>query len=118
MSDAVDEIAAERKWPYTWLNEGPRQFFPHGDDPEAVTVFDQPGLLVKAASPRVLIAMKMLAGRPQDVRDMAVLIKLTPDLRTAEALYHLVRRLLPGKGGSDARLAPTAEEVLREAGLL
>ena len=76
-------------------------------------MFEQSGLVVRAASPRRLIAMKMLAGRPQDVYDMALLLPLEPDLRTEEDLITLAKGLgAAGIGYRHRRFPVTARKVL------
>jgi hypothetical protein len=47
--------------PEDWLNDAVKGFL-HGEDPDAVPVLDTPGLRVDVASPRYLLAMKLLAA--------------------------------------------------------
>ncbi|GGC00878.1 DUF6036 family nucleotidyltransferase [Cellulomonas carbonis] len=56
-----------------WLSSAATAFVPGGDD-DPVPV-DVPGLAVAAASPRHLLAMKLAAGRPQDLADLRVLFR-------------------------------------------
>lgn len=115
---AAVEVCRERGWNDAWLNEQPVIFIPKGEDSGAATVFAQPGLVVRAAAPRRLIAMKMLAGRGRDIRDMALLIEKAPELRTAEDLIALVRRMIPSELIGDlGELKETAHLVLEDAGL-
>lgn len=67
------EMAAELGLPPGWLSSSARAFMPGGDT-EAVT-FDVPGLSIALASPQHLIAMKLAAGRPQDLTDLRVLFQ-------------------------------------------
>jgi len=57
-----------------WLNDAVKGFL-SGEDPAASPVLELPGLSVLAASPRTLLAMKVLAHRPgeddEDVRLLA-----------------------------------------------
>lgn len=45
-----------------WLNDAVKGFLA-GDDPAATPIFDLPGLRCAAASPRILLALKVLAHR-------------------------------------------------------
>jgi hypothetical protein len=45
-----------------WLNDGAKAFMP-GNDPDQISVFEGNNLSVAAASPRYLLAMKLLAAR-------------------------------------------------------
>jgi hypothetical protein len=58
--------------PDDWLNDGVKGFLP-GDDPQARPVFESEALRVDVASPRYLLAMKLLAAREQDVEDIVLL---------------------------------------------
>lgn len=57
-----------------------------------------PGLRVQAATADYMLAMKALAGRPQDIEDLRVLIDQLGIERSAEALViverHVPERLL------------------------
>jgi hypothetical protein len=59
-----------------WRNDAVKRFLPtHAarpgvPDPDAVPVFDEPGLRVMAAWPRYLLAMKRLASRREDQADI------------------------------------------------
>jgi len=69
--------------PADWLNDGAKAFMP-GDDPARITVFEADHLQVAAASPRYLLAMKLLAARVErdqdDIRELYRLCGLsTPD---------------------------------------
>lgn len=71
---AADEVGAERGLPPGWLNDGVKGFVA-GPDDTATTALEVPGLRVLVASPRILLAMKVLAHRigedDDDVRLLA-----------------------------------------------
>ena len=69
-------------------------------------VFSETGLTVRAASPKILLAMKGLAAREKDKADMATLIPLT-NIRTLNELLALVRESYP-----DERYKPPSEDQL------
>ena len=78
--DAAAEIAQERGLAEGWLNDAVKGFLT-GPDEGATTVLDVPGLSVATASPRIILAMKVLAHRPgeddADVRLLAGQLGLT-----------------------------------------
>lgn len=78
--DAAAEIAAERDLPEGWLNDAVKGYL-SGPDDDAKPVLELPGLRVSIASPRILLAMKVLAHRPgeddADVRLLARELELT-----------------------------------------
>ena len=57
------------------LNDAAKAFMP-GDDLEASTLFETPGLSVRVASPRYLFVMKALSAREIDEEDLRVLYPL------------------------------------------
>ena len=109
-------VGAALGLPEGWLNDAVKGFLPASvarpgvPDPDAVPVFDEPGLRVMAASPRYLLAMKLLASRREDEDDIrwlcrhlgitaaagafAVLTELYPDARILPRTQFLVEELL------------------------
>jgi hypothetical protein len=90
---AADEVGAELGLPPGWLNDGAKGFVAGSDD-EAATVLEVPGLRVLVASPRILLAMKVLAHRigedDDDVRLLAAELGLGTAgevLAVAEEVY-------------------------------
>lgn len=68
-----------------WLNDGVKGFLP-GEDLNATTLFDRPGLSVRVASPRYLFAMKAVAARiERDANDLLHLYRLCGFASLAEA---------------------------------
>lgn len=87
---AIYEIAAtiarERSLPATWLNDAVKSFAP-GADPNARALLDLPGLTVTIASPRYLLAMKLLTSRiERDEDDIRLLLGLSGITTVDEAL--------------------------------
>jgi hypothetical protein len=72
--EAAAAVADRLDLPAGWLNDAVKGFLA-GDDPAATPVLDLPGLRCLVASPRVLIALKVLAHRvgedEEDVRLLA-----------------------------------------------
>ncbi len=87
------EIAEERGLPDGWLNDAVKGFLA-GADPEAPLVLEVAGLRVSTASPRILLAMKVLSHRigedEDDVRLLAGELGLDTAgevLAVAESVY-------------------------------
>lgn len=73
----ADRLAVERGIPEDWLNEHVAAFIsfdPDTDDPDALAI-EIDGFRLRIASPRVLLAMKIAAGRPKDAADIRRLIR-------------------------------------------
>lgn len=84
-----------------WLNDGVKGFLP-GEDPNATTLFDRPGLSVRVASPQYLFAMKAVAARiERDASDLLHLYRLCGFASVEEALecveQHYPPHLIPPK---------------------
>jgi hypothetical protein len=72
---AAEELAEERGLGPGWLNDAVKGFI-EGEDPDAAPVLELPGLRCLTASPRVLLAMKVLAHRSaEDESDLRLLAK-------------------------------------------
>lgn len=69
----AQHVATDLGLPSWWLNEQASAYVAASGDPDAPLVFDHPGLRVHAASPRHLLAMKVLASRRRDGADIALL---------------------------------------------
>jgi hypothetical protein len=96
---AAHEVADRLSLPDDWLNDAVKGFIP-GTDPEAIPVFERPGLSVTAASARFLLAMKLRAARVEldadDIRFLADLLGLkTADAVLAIATQRYDARHLP-----------------------
>lgn len=73
--EAAATVAERRGLPPCWLNDAVEGFL-QGEDPDAAPVLDLPGLRCLAASPRVLLAQKVLAHRVgEDEEDLRLLAR-------------------------------------------
>ena len=91
--ELAGKLAEERGLPDGWLNDAVKGFLA-GADPDAPLVLEVAGLRVSTASPRILLAMKVLSHRvgedEEDVRLLARELGLgdAPEvLALAEAVY-------------------------------
>jgi Nucleotidyltransferase of unknown function (DUF6036) len=73
--EAAARVAERRGLPPGWLNDAVKGFL-SGEDPMATPVLDLPGLRCLAASPRTLLALKVLAHRVgEDEGDVRLLAR-------------------------------------------
>jgi hypothetical protein len=82
---AARRVAARLGLDEDWLNDGAKAFIP-GPDPDRINVYEAEHLQVAVASPRFLLAMKLLAARVERDQD---------DIRT---LYQLCGFTTPEEG--------------------
>lgn len=112
MYEAAGEVAEELGLPPDWLNDAVKGFLP-GPDPHEGPVFDLPGLRVQAASPQMLLALKVLAARVgEDEEDLARLAALV-GLSTPGAVIDLVEGIV-GPARLTARSHFFVEAVLAD----
>lgn len=71
--EAAQTVAEELGLPENWLNDAVKLYL-RGEDPEPQPVLDLPGLRVQVASPRYLLALKLLASRREDEADIRLLL--------------------------------------------
>jgi len=76
-------VAEDRGLPAGWLNDAVKGFL-SGPDPDASEVLELRGLRVSAGSPRILLALKVLAHRVGEDEDDVLLLADQLGLRTAE----------------------------------
>lgn len=91
--EAAAEVAQRLGLPPGWLNDAVKGFLA-GEDPDAAPVLDVPGLRCLTASPRMLLALKVLAHRVgEDEGDVRLLARelglagAAEVLKTAEAVF-------------------------------
>jgi hypothetical protein len=93
--DAAREVARERGWPRSWLNDQASAYLSRLPDRARRVVLDEPGIRVMAASPEHLLAMKVLAARrAQDAGDIRFLLNRL-GLDSVEAVQRLVAEVYP-----------------------
>ncbi|BCW95753.1 MAG: DUF6036 family nucleotidyltransferase [Fimbriimonadales bacterium] len=88
--EAAQVVAEELNLPDNWLNDAVKLYL-RGEDPEPLQPLDLPGLRVLVASPRYLLALKLLASRREDEQDIRTLLKLLRIQSVDEALEILLR---------------------------
>ncbi|HEX5823211.1 MAG TPA: hypothetical protein VFY18_02020 [Candidatus Limnocylindrales bacterium] len=94
--EAARVVAARHDLPDDWLNDAVKGFF--ASSPEVVLWAEYPGLRVQTVTAGYMLAMKAMAGRPQDIADLRVLIQHLGIGSSAAAMEiverHVPRRLL------------------------
>lgn len=71
IADEARSMATDLGLPPAWLCSAAQAFIPLPDEDQVF--LDIPGLQIAVSSPANLLAMKMAAGRPQDITDLVVL---------------------------------------------
>ncbi len=105
---AARAVAEEHALDPGWLDDAVKGLLA-GPDPNATVFFDRPGLVVRIASARYLLAMKLLASRVErDEDDIAPLLRLSNVTEPQEAL-DLVADLYP-----KSVIPPKVEYLVRE----
>lgn len=98
---AAAEIARRKGWPPDWVNDKAKIFLPDGmgRGAEWVTLYDQDGILIQAASPAMLLAMKLRAFERRGLRDaddVAVLLAVL-EIQTADEAEDLLNQFFPAE---------------------
>lgn len=91
--DAAAMVADRRGIPRDWLNDAVKGYLP-GVDQDRRRAIDRPGLSVDVASPRYLLAMKLLAAREGDIEDIRTLYQVC-EFSTAEEGLDLLEASYP-----------------------
>jgi hypothetical protein len=89
--EAATVVADERDLPAGWLNDAVKGFLA-GEDPAAAPVLDIPGLRCLAASPEMLLALKVLAHRVGEDEDDLRLLARELDLDRADQVLAVAER--------------------------
>ena len=92
--DAARRVSERLGLSEGWLNDGAKAFMP-GTDPDQITVYEGANVQVAAASPRYLLAMKLLAARVERDRDDIRALYELSGLSTAEDGLEVVEAAYP-----------------------
>ncbi len=98
--DAAQQIARQRGWPGTWINEQATIYMPPPEKRRGTVVFDHPSLKVIAANNDHLLAMKARAARSVDESDVEQLLHEC-GYSTVEQVEALVQNVFPDEGLGD-----------------
>jgi hypothetical protein len=91
---AAERVAERLELPRDWLNDGVKGFMP-GADRDSVPLPGINGIEVTTASPRYLLAMKLLAMRfGEDDDDIQILLRQT-GIQSADEALALLARMYP-----------------------
>jgi hypothetical protein len=102
-------VADQLGLPPGWLNDAVKGFLA-GPDPEAAPILELPGLRCLAASPRMLLALKVLAHRVGEDEDDVRLLSRELGLSTPAAVLALVEEVYGDRLDTAARFF--VEELL------
>jgi hypothetical protein len=93
---AAAKVAEDLGLPQDWLNDAVKSFMP-GPDEHPRPVPDVRGIEVTTASPRYLLAMKLMAMRfGEDDEDIEILLREC-DIHSAEEALDVLKQLYPAK---------------------
>lgn len=76
LMEEVQRLGRERGLPGSWLNEQAAMYVSRQRDDHKAVVFDHANLVVAAASPEHLLAMKLQAARASDAADIRLLLSV------------------------------------------
>lgn len=94
--EAAHAVARRMGLPADWLNDAVRSYM-LGDDPAATPVWEGSNLQVAVGSPRYILAMKLLAARPEQDRDDIDLLFRLLGYTAADQGVGLLLDMLPGR---------------------
>ena len=109
LTDAVRTVGRRHGLADTWLNDQVSTTIPRAADARAVTLYQSSHLTVTGASARHLLAMKLLAARQKDRKDIAVLCTHL-GLKSPEDAIRIYREVFPTD-----HLRSTARDALTAA---
>lgn len=113
LMEEVQRLGRERGLPGSWLNEQAAMYVSRRRDDHKAVVFDHPNLVVAAASPEHLLAMKLQAARATDAGDIRLLLGVL-GIDSVVGASDVLDVVFPGTTVSDrARLL--VEDVLGSA---
>ena len=95
--DAAQQIAGQRGWPSTWINEQATTYTPPPEKRRGTVVYDHPSLKVIAANNDHLLAMKARAARSVDESDVEQLLREC-GYSTVEQVESLVQNVFSDEG--------------------
>ena len=110
--EAAAEIARERGWPRSWINEQATPYMPPAGRRHGEAVFEHPHLTVIAAQATHMLVMKARAARRTDAADVRRLVSMT-GVDSVAGIRDLVESVLPGETLSRRELL-WLEDVLAE----
>jgi hypothetical protein len=111
--EAAAEVAEELSLPVGWLNDAVKGFLV--EDPARQQVLELPGLRCAVGSPRILLAMKVLAHRVGEDEDDVRLLARELGLSTAEEVLEVAEEVYGDRLDAAARffveelLSPSAD---------
>jgi methylmalonyl-CoA mutase cobalamin-binding subunit len=106
VADEAASMATDLGLPPGWLSAAAQPFIPLPD--EDPVSFDVEGLQIAVSSAANLLAMKMAAGRPQDITDLVVLFRALK-IRSPEQAVAIAERMY---GADSVVLSATRESLL------
>jgi Nucleotidyltransferase of unknown function (DUF6036) len=113
LMEEVQRLGRERGLPGSWLNEQAAMYVSRRRDDNKAVVFDHSNLVVAAASPEHLLAMKLQAARATDAADVRLLLGVL-GIDTVGRASEVLDVVFPGTEMSD-RASLLVEDILGSA---
>ena len=88
MYEVARQMSEEMDLPSCWLNDAANGFV-GAPDPDSAPTLEVAGLRVSSASPRILLAMKVLAHRIGEDEDDLIILARHLDLATADQVLEM-----------------------------
>ena len=107
---AAHEIARERGWPTTWINEQATMYMPPEHDRHGAIAYEAPSLSVVVASVEHMIAMKARSARRTDESDLRRLLT-HQEIASVQQVVEIAARVFPGETLGPRQLK-WAEEIV------
>jgi hypothetical protein len=108
---AAAVVGARHRLPEGWLNDSVKDLLP-GADPEAVDLFEAPGISVSVPSPSYLLALKVAAARvDRDADDIKLLAHIC-GLTTAAQVLDLTGQVIGVRRPLEPKVQFLIEEML------
>jgi predicted nucleotidyltransferase len=104
--EAIKAVADKEGLPFDWINDGVKGFFYTQPPMEQWAEF--PGIRIYTPTLDYLLAMKLVAGRPQDIEDIKALAQEL-HLSGSEEALDIVKKYIP-----EQLLVPRIEYMIHE----
>jgi len=110
----AEEVAATLGLPANWLNEKATMFVPVHGLPAGIPVRRRAGMVIEVGPPRLLLAMKLRAGRiARDADDIAILLRRC-GIRTIDEAHRVLDEEYDGEEAFTAKARAIVEAALGE----
>ncbi len=111
VTEAASVVAGRLGLPPSWLNEQATAYLPAEEDHGHAPVFDHPSLRVMAASPELLLAMKLRRAQHRDIPHIRLLLEHL-DISDADEALSIATSWFPEDPHPPPRARALLEDIL------